>query len=257
MGKENFNEVQSQPKNMPLSSGIQVVGERNEMHEEFRWGTRNTKLAAAMLVLGFQLSKPQPFTVLIAARQETVTIWFHPDIENKELPPRYIREDGRHILQAREVEALWLENEEKAMDIPCVLWMRKGLEARDFLIREANKIPTSGQLLSKGMLATSSIREAATAFSCGAQYHGWRDKRWHFHRKAERIIAESQLQESKLRPRWALLGILQQGLLMDVIRGRKAEATAAEVIGARGTAYLPAMMPAPFKEAYLQQIDGV
>jgi hypothetical protein len=138
-----------------------------------------------------------------------------------------------------------------------VYWIRRALEARDFLIRDvihgaagAKPFPTSGK-----HFKTDSLRDAAVALSANVKLLGYRDKLFYFEPKAELAIAHAAHPEWKGRERYARLGIEQQNLLMQVITGRTEDSKAARVVGNFGTAFIPAQMDPRLKEAYLQQID--
>lgn len=230
---------------------IEVIGNREERHEDLRWSTRNTKLASALLVLGFQLSATQPFTTLISGRgTTTVTIWFFP----------YIDKDGEGLalekaLTARQVEVEWATTSDR---MPFLYFMRRALEARDYIIREVigkGQLPMSGTSIKKAMYITDSIRDASVALSCNAKLHGYLDRKFYLEAKAELMISNANRQDYAGREAWALKAIMQQTLLMNVIKGREKESTLVRVAGAFGTAWIPAAMSPRDKESYLQKID--
>lgn len=244
---------------------VKVIGERQESHEDLRWGTQNTKLASALLVLGFQLAAKQPFSAVISGKNiKTVTIWFFPYIlkdgagnplQDASGKPMLTKTGEPKALLTREVEAEWAAQSTR---MPWLYWMRRALEARDFLIKQVIngshfQLPTSG--VKPSMWRTDSVVEASVALSCEAKFHGLCDRRFYFQGKAELIVAQAKHFESKGRPRWAISALLQQALLVSVIKGRESEATSTRVRDTFGTAWIPKDMDPRLKEAYLRQIN--
>lgn len=233
------------------TSGVTIIGEREERHEDLRWGTQNTKLAAALLCLGFHLSKEQPFTALVSGvRVKAVTIWFSPVIYHDTEGEPYEKP-----LLTRDVEGMWGERNKK---FPEIFWMRSALEARDYLIREVihgGAHPMSGERITKSMHRTDRTEDAVVAYSCGAALHGFRDHWFYFEPKAALRIQLAHVVGGEWRECWALHAVRQQGVLMDAINGKNRQATSAKVAGNFGVAYIPELMSPEEKNAHLRMID--
>jgi len=188
---------------------------------EARYGTRNTKLAAALLVLGFSLRK-QPFTSAMntsdPGRGYITTIWFQPVAkigdEDKKFP------NGTAAIA---IAADWM-SPKPSRDY--VLWMRKALETRDYLIKQVIRAKqTPSQKIDSSWISTDVLKIAAAIIPGGYALQGYRDRRFYFEQRAQAAIneyhAEVKPLERATQIQWGKLAILQQDLLVMEIKGPK------------------------------------
>jgi len=111
------------------------MAEEQLAHSSARWGTLRHKIAASLLVYGYQLCSEQPFLILRDPDEkhpDGISVWFTPTHPSPDVVPE----------TCPEWESLWIKPEKwkpfKAAN-PGHPWvfMRAGLDARDWLIQKA------------------------------------------------------------------------------------------------------------------------
>lgn len=133
-----------------------------------RWPTLNTKLAACLCTLGFQVKKEQPYLTEIEEAppyKRKTTIWLQPEV--------MVNDKGSAVrLQAGYFDEAWRAHKawEEANPKHPMVHMRHALEARDFIIKKI----IHGEAVSLAIRETPvktyktlELKEAATLVAIG------------------------------------------------------------------------------------------
>lgn len=198
-------------------------------HEDSRYPTRNTKLAAALLVCGFQLRQADPFTVtretVKGARQDTVlTFWFRPS------------HPGKAPMFARDFCIAW-----EARSLPFLNDMRYVLEKREWIIKDV--IPGHEKALSETeipaqAIVTDDIKLATVLAGHDIFLHGFRDRKFYFHigeiAPTQAIVDEYNLGEDERQASglmekkvsWMKKVVFQYTELTNLVKAAMSKATA-------------------------------
>lgn len=228
--------------NKPEPSQTRVVSEGEEVSHDSRFGTRDTQLAAALLVLGFILAK-QPFTTLADltgghAVKET-TIWFRPVHEG---------------MLAGQIERTFATAncEEK----PELLWMRDAFQARRWFVKNVihGNFPTPGTSPLKAWFQTDELALAAALKSCNVEFMGKHERRFYFAPIAEVAAKHARNQQASHRQRFAYVGLLQQAQLIHVIKSTTQQSSQVKAGGRKGTAFMHATMDENTRRAFLREL---
>lgn len=189
-----------------------------EILTDFRWGTQSTKLASALLVLDFRLTD-QPFTAVCSAENASrgfaYKIWFVPSKPKAETVTRSGKPDSFKFCQG--VMRLWEENKEDKKH-PEVFWMRRGLETRDWLIKDFRNRKFLRHQISNLWVSTGNLKCAAAVASI-IEPTAFCDKVFYFPAKAVELIHEFGNSEGESRIQWVKAVIEQQDILISRING--------------------------------------
>lgn len=187
---------------------------------DFRWSTRNTKLASALLVLGFELM-PQPFSTVVSAENAgkgyLTTIWFKPYKESK----RKQTQNPDTYLLCQGVQRLWLEGVDKKH--PEVFWMRSALEARDWILKDYIRRKFSAFQVSNLCETTDSIRLASALVGIGIKPLGFLDRVFYFEPSVFPFMQEFLTEEGNTRMHWSRHVLEQHEILLREINGPRNE----------------------------------
>lgn len=240
---------------LTLSPGqIRVIGEREEIQADFRFGTNNTQLAAALLCLGFKLHT-QPFSTVYDTRNPggkrgfQTTIWFFP----------YVNENGagepfERPLTCNVIEAKWVSPTVDP-DFPELAWMRLGMEERKRVLRDIVFGDRCREPMGPIGYKHDNVKLAASLQALGFPVNLYRDYSF-FHDPLAKLAAkEIQANLGATRERWTIKGMEQQEILINAIKGPNN--LRQQVIGGirNQTAWLPEDMPGELKRIHLHEIN--
>lgn len=195
---------------------ITVGDQRAETHLDARTGTQNTKLAAALLVMGFQLAK-QPFTTLPrmkggAVQGTDTTIWFIPVIKY-----------GEAILSKDDVEREWRYREDSDVansGIPQVVWMRAALQARENTVRNIVNGPAMPPVpIGAEWFVTDNFKLAVCLIGAGYKLNIYKDRKYYFNPDARRAAGVWMREEGRETMQWMKKAVFQIEELVAAIRG--------------------------------------
>lgn len=183
--------------------------------KEIRWQTTNTKLATALLVMGFPLAK-QPFTSVVGG---STTIYFGGGV-------LFDKVVGG-VLTGNEVEERWrtcLDKEDELL--PWLGWMRAALVERDNLLSDVvhgDAFPTSGSIIQPDWFCTDDLHVAAALRALGHKLMWFHDRRFFFSPKCKKDAARYFETEAKERVaiHWMRCALDQQQVLIETIRDRR------------------------------------
>lgn len=220
---------------------------------DFRWNTRNTKLASALLVLGFELSD-QPFTTVVSAENASkgyvTTIWFRPykkgpDLRNGKPNP---------MLFCQGIERMWSSGLDPKH--PEIFWMRKALEARDWILKDFRHRDFRSVQISN---LWEKLDDIKLAFALSSNSHpplAFRDHKFYFHPSAKPLIDEYKASEGSGRMQWSKAVILQQDILMQAINGPKnCKQVQIRNEGLDRTLIMATAVPEELKREFLRALD--
>lgn len=184
---------------------------------DVRWNTKNTKLASALLVLGFELAK-QPFTSVAnvenAASGYDTTIWFRPWRKGRALGSG----EPNPVLLCQGISRIWDERKENRR-CPQVYWMRKGLEGRDWILKDYTRREFRSVEISNLWIVSDNRKLAYTMAGIGRPPLAFRDHKFYFHPNAVLAIQEFNRQEGDSEIQWSKAAVEQQEILVNAIKG--------------------------------------
>lgn len=195
---------------------IQVGEDRQEKSTDARSGTQNTKLASALLVMGFQLAK-QPFTTVARMKAGRVdgadtTIWFIP-------VTKWI--DG--VVTMEDVEREWrfrATADVANSKLPEVVWMRLALTAREDTMRNiVNGPKTPAIAINPLWFHTDEIKLASCLIGSGYERKAYQDRRFYFNPDASRAAGVYKRDGGREAMQWMKLAVHQIEILVSKIRG--------------------------------------
>lgn len=187
------------------------------MSKEIRWQTTNTKLATALLVMGFPLAS-QPFASIVGG---STTIFFGAAV-------KWDKVEGGEIT-AHEVEERWRTCLDKKDDLlPWLGWMRAALIERDNLladvVKNPNAFPTSGNIVQPSWFPTDDLHLASTLRALGHKLLWFADRIFYFPPNAKKDAAqffEEITPDTKKPAHWMKCALEQQLVLIQSIRDRR------------------------------------
>lgn len=195
---------------------IEVGDTREEKGVDARSGTQNTKLATALLVMGFQLAK-QPFTTVPRIKLGRIegadtTIWFIP-----------VAKWNESVLIFEDVEREWRF---RAMadvgnsPLPEVAWMRAALTSREDTMRNVvNGRGVPHAVISNLWFQTDEFKLASCLIGSGYPLQAYKDRRFYFNPDAARAAGVYKRDGGREAMQWMKLAVHQIEILVAAIRG--------------------------------------
>jgi hypothetical protein len=214
---------------------------------ETRWPTRNTKLAASMLVLGFELRQADPFTVTLneegTGKGLVVTFWFAPS-----------KPDG---MLAADVSNAWDARSWEPLET-----MRLVLEKRDWLIRDVIQGNPPKMRPPEPHFKTDNLHVAAICAAQNVFLYRYNDHYFYFAEKGLEIDRESRMSDGELArlkkqrgvTNWQKKVLAQQDMLMALVKNATRERAINTLTNIRGdAAFIPHNTPREVRRSILQQ----
>lgn len=232
-----------------------------EKFQDLRWNTRNTKLAAAMLVMGFLLCDRQPFTT----DKTNNRTFIHFRDGGRKYDWTEIDGSGTEVqkdwLPCEKIEELWDECLAfPSVQFPWLAWMRQTLNERDLILNEivhGKKFPSTGSFpIGADWFSSDELKLAAVLQSMGHPVRYFRDRRFYFSGAARQLATQCKNPTANTEALWRKLVLEQQEILMGIILARNAPAVR-RVDGTKGRfGILPTNMPEEILRKHLRELNS-